>query len=229
MWGILGAMECEIELLYSKMERRNTTTIAGVNYYEGTLQGKQIILAQCGIGKVNAASCALTMIQVFKATTLINVGVAGGSFEGAKVYDIVLSDSATYHDFTDGILERNYPNTQVFQADATLIALAKKSGAQLEAQGIHIAVGRIASGDIFVGDAKTKQDIIERVNPMCIEMEGAAIAHICHIYKTPFLIIRALSDTADNSADFNFDEFAKNAAQHSAQLLLTMLSQLANS
>lgn len=228
MWGILGAMECEIELLYSKMELKKTTTIAGIHYYEGTLQGKQIILARCGIGKVNAASCAVTMIQVFKAEKLINVGVAGGSFDGAKVYDIVLSDNATYHDFTDGILQRNYPNTQVFQADATLIALAKASGIKLQEQGIHITVGRIASGDIFVGDAKTKQDIINRVNPMCIEMEGAAIAHICHIYEIPFLIIRALSDTADNDADFNFDEFAKNAAQHSAQLLLTMLSQSTN-
>ncbi|MEG2295270.1 MAG: 5'-methylthioadenosine/adenosylhomocysteine nucleosidase [Oscillospiraceae bacterium] len=225
MWGILGAMECEIELLHSKMEHKLTTTIAGIDYYQGMLEGKEIILARCGIGKVNAASCSVTMIQLFKATKIINVGVAGGSFEGAKVYDIILSDSAMYHDFTDGILQRNYPNTQIFQADTQLIALAKQSSTGLEKQGIHIAVGRIASGDIFVGDAKTKQDIINRINPMCIEMEGAAIAHICHIYQVPFLIIRSLSDTADNEADFNFDEFAKNAAQHSAKLLLTMLSQ----
>lgn len=228
--GIIGAMSSEIELLKNNMKITNTTNISGMTFYEGILSNKNIVLVKSGVGKVNAAICAQTLICVFQVDSIINTGVAGALSNKLNIGDIVVSKDAIQYDMN--VTALGYPigvipdmNNSTFEGNDTLIEAAIKSNESLD-DSVKVYVGRIMTADLFLADENRKQELVKNFDGWCAEMEGAAIAHACTVNNTPFLIIRSISDKADNSAHMNYPEFEKRAAIHSSKMLEIMLGKL---
>lgn len=221
-WGILGALDAEIERIRSQMTITAETPLLGTVFYEGNVYGHNIVLVCCGVGKVNAAVCAAAAIDKFGADCIVNVGIAGAMGHDLRMLDVVISNEVGFHD-QDSVMLNYYPKRAFFPADTQLIALCDRACAaipQMEGRWHH---GRIVSGDRFVGDAQTKQSINERYAPACVEMEGAAIGHTAFMFDKPYLVIRTMSDAADDNADETYDNFIDDAAQTSAAIILKML------
>ena len=233
MIGIIGAMEDEISLLCQSMEKLVVQKIAEYEFFTGKIEGKDIALLRCGIGKVNAAvGCAL-LIQQFKPVCVINTGSAGGIKPGLKEGDAVISTGLIYHDvdvtsfnYAPGQLPRQ---PQIFSADENLIKLGEKAIDELKREKIlpdsfNYCRGIIGCGDVFV-DKPEHIEQIRKVFPQidAVEMESAAIAHCCHIFSVPVLVIRALSDVAGTESPVSFKEFLPIASKHSAQIVMRIL------
>ncbi len=228
--GIIGAMDSEIALLTSKMEQKKQTVLGGVTFYQGLLEGKQAVVAKCGIGKVYAALCAQAMVFQFGATLLINTGVAGGVNPSLRIGDLVAAQYAVQHDFdisafghAKGYLfgEDDSQPTR-FVSDKALLRCAEQA-AERVLQDRRFLTGVIASGDQFVDDDGYKRHLRETFSADAVEMEGAAVAQAAQACGTPFFILRAISDLAGCEANVSFDQFEKEAAGVSASLVLAML------
>ncbi len=229
--AIIGAMDSEVGLLIEKMSNVVSSTVAGVEYFEGKLAGKAVVVAVCGIGKVNAALCTQIMISHFGVSRVINTGVAGALKVHIEPQDIVISSDLAYHDMdvTNG---GNYDYgeiprmaTSYFAADQKLRDLTARIVRQNVKQHA-VYIDRIVSGDVFVADKAKKDWLLNQFDAAATEMEGAAIAHVCYLNQVPFVVIRAISDRADGSADADFEQFAKAAAATSAQIVIALLEQL---
>ena len=225
--GIIGAMDKEIDLLKDNMDMEATETITGMTFFRGTLAGNPVVLVGCGIGKVNAGICAQTLIFGYCEGRIINTGVAGSLNSEIDIGDLVISTDAVQHDmdvsalgYPKGIIPGN--EMSVFPADETLRKRAMESAA-VAAPDIHVFEGRVASGDQFIADSAKKQAIIDDFGAMCCEMEGAAIAQVCAQNGVPFVIIRAISDKADDSGHMDYREFVVGAAKHSAAIVRHMI------
>jgi len=228
--GIIGAMEEEIALLQQKASIIDTEQIIGVTFYKGTLYDKKVVLVKSGIGKVNAALCAQILIDRFAVDCIINVGVAGAVYKELSIGDIVISKDAVQHDmdtsvFGDpiGIIPRM--EESYFKADKTLIELAEKCSMSLTSKA-KVFLGRIASGDQFISTPQGKERIWQTVQGYCAEMEGAAIAHTCYLNQIPFVIIRSISDDAEDKAHIAYEQFVKIAAANSSELLEKMFEMM---
>jgi adenosylhomocysteine nucleosidase len=224
--GIIGAMDVEVRFLKDAMTKISVKTRAGVEFFEGELRGQDVVLARCGIGKVNAALCAQALIDAFDIARVINTGIAGAISDKMRSCDIVFSSDAVYHDFDVtgfGYAPMAIPGMDsVFQADARMLETAARAGAGLSlSSALH--TGRIATGDVFVASRQKKRDIQALCDPLCVEMEGAAIAHVCRANKTPFVIIRCISDMADDSGHKTYAFNEQAAAETSARLVTKML------
>ena len=233
--GIIGAMEVEVLFLRQNLKNVTETKIAGITFYEGVLSGGRAVLAQCGVGKVNAGICVQILASVFGVTHIINTGIAGALDSSLRPCDIVISTDALYHDVDAvafGYPLGTVPGMQaVFAADDFLIKAAQRAfvATQEKSQAKSknkVLTGRIATGDVFVADKSVKNKIVELFHPLCVEMEGAAIAHAATLNDIPFVIIRSISDMADESGmgDYSFNE--KTAAEISASLVLEIFSNL---
>lgn len=228
--GIIGAMDEEIISLKRKMEVKEQKEIAGMTFYVGTAGEKEIVLVRCGIGKVNAAVCTQVLVDIFHAEYIINTGVAGGLYPELNIGDIVISSDTVEHDMDASAVGN--PRGEIprmkktyFEADQKLIEAAQKAAEKLKGAG-KVYVGRVASGDQFVCSMKVKEDIYSTFTAYCAEMEGAAIAHTCFLNQVPFVIIRAISDKADQSADINFEEFVDIAAKNASKMIEGILKHL---
>lgn len=219
--GILGAMEPEVKSLYEKLENSCIKKIGSITFYEGTLFNKSIVIVKCGIGKVNASLCTQLLISNFNITHLVNTGIAGSMAEGLGIFDFVLSQSAFYHDVN--VTAFGYKLGQIpgmdleFKSDEKLLNTAKIAFELSQISKEHkMIIGKIASGDQFISGGEQKAFIKKTFNPACVEMEGAAIAHTAIMNNIPFLIIRCMSDMADDNIksvyNFNEDEAAKISA-----------------
>ena len=229
--GIIGAMAVEVELLKEKMESLTVTNHAGMEFYEGSLEGMPAVVVQCGVGKVNAAMCAQVLCSIFGVTHLVNTGIAGSLCADLDIGDLVVSKDAMYHDFDCvhfGYEMGRVPGMDVtaFPADEAMIGYAC-AAAEAVNPG-HSRVGRVASGDLFVAEKEAKARIIERTNAICTEMEGAAIAQTAYRNKVPFVILRAISDKADDSAEMDYPTFEAIAAHRCAEVAMNMAKQLKN-
>ena len=227
--GIIGAMAVEVELLKEKMENLTVTNHAGMEFYEGTLEGMPAVVVQCGVGKVNAAMCAQVLCSVFGVTHLVNTGIAGSLCADLDIGDLVVSKDAMYHDFDCvhfGYEMGRVPGMDVtaFPADEAMIGYAC-AAAEMVNPG-HSRTGRVASGDLFVAEKSAKERIIERTAAVCTEMEGAAIAQTAYRNKVPFVILRAISDKADDSAEMDYPTFEAIAARRCAEVAMNMAKQL---
>ena len=227
--GIIGAMEEEIETLRGIMKDTVAAEHAGSTFYEGTLEGLPVVVVQCGIGKVNAAICTQILCDCYEVTHLVNTGIAGSLCNDLDIGDLVVSQDAMYHDFD--VTGFGYPKGQVagmdvvaFPADDTLVGYAFAAAEKVHAG--HTKIGRVASGDQFVSDKALKDSIIDTTHALCTEMEGTAIAQTAYRNHVPFVIIRAISDKADHSAEMDYPTFEKAAAQHSARLVEALVSRL---
>lgn len=224
-FGIIGAMDIEIQHLCSIMQEKKESTISHLTFFEGKINDKSCVVVQSGIGKVNAALCAQLLIIKFDVTHIINTGIAGAMAKELKPLDIVISTDCVYHD-ADTTFFGDAPCTipgmpTFFNANENLIALAEKSFVSENNSTLY--KGRVASGDIFVCDKSVKEKIMQNCNPFCVEMEGTAIAHACYLHKIPFVIIRCISDSADESVENEYSFNREVAAKISGQTVTNML------
>lgn len=231
MIGIIGAMEEEITALKSKMNLDRVAEIKSLKFYIGKLHNKDIVVVKCGIGKVNAALCTQIMADNFELECVINIGVAGGLQNKMCIGDIVISKYAVQHDFDTsalgdkiGYISRMGMEDPFFKADKRLIQIAQDAGKSIP--DINIYIGTVASGDQFISSKAAKEKIKDNFDAHCAEMEGAAIAHTCYINNLPFVIIRAISDNADESAGMSFDEFTDLAAKNSSIMIEKIVEKL---
>ncbi|GAB5616614.1 5'-methylthioadenosine/adenosylhomocysteine nucleosidase [Faecalimonas canis] len=230
MIGIIGAMQEEVSLLQEEMNVEATVEKAGMVFYKGELCGQKVVIVKSGIGKVNAALCTQILVDVFQVNTLINTGIAGSLDAGIDIGDMVISTDAVQHDmdasiFGDPVGQIPRMDTFSFPADENLVKLAKEVNEE-ENPDIHTFTGRIVSGDQFVSSAEVKERLVSNFNAMCTEMEGAAIAHAAYLNKVSCVIIRAISDKADNSAVMDYPEFERQAIVHSVRLVRGLMKKL---
>lgn len=228
--GIIGAMDEEVSRLKSQMEGVQNTTIASMEFSEGRLQGKEVVVVRSGIGKVNAAVCTQILVDRYRIDAVINTGVAGSLRNEIDIADIVLSSDALQHDmdatgfgYEAGVIPRM--ECSVFQADAHLIEAAKKACAEaIPSIGVH--TGRVVSGDQFISDSAKKNQLVTDFGGYCTEMEGAAVAQTAYLNQIPFLIIRAISDKADHSAEMTYNEFEELAISNTVKLLNNLIANI---
>ena len=227
--GIIGAMQQEVETLLDRMENKTALTKAGSTCYAGKLAGLDAVVVQCGIGKVNAALCVQILCDCFDVTHVVNTGIAGSLSADLDIGDLVISRDAMYHDFD--CVHFGYPMGKVpgmdvvaFPADEALAAIAY-AAAEAVNPG-HTRLGRVASGDCFVADKGVKDRIISVTGALCTEMEGAAIAQTAYRNGVPFVIIRAISDKADDSAEMDYPTFERLAAHRCAAVTMTLAAAL---
>ena len=227
--GIIGAMDVEVRALKEKMDNAVITWKAGMEFCDGTLEGLPVVVVQCGVGKVNAAMCVQILCDCFGVTALVNTGIAGSLCADLDIGDMVVSTDAMYHDFDITAFGRpvgQVPGMDVvaFPADEALSGYAF-AAAEAVNPG-HTRTGRVASGDQFVSRKDQKQHIIEVSGALCTEMEGAAIAHTAYRNGVPFVILRAISDKADDSAEMDYPTFERIAAHRCAEVTRRLADQL---
>ncbi len=230
MLGIIGAMDEEVAKLKEQMTEVRVSTHAGMDFYEGRLSGHAVCVVRSGIGKVNAGICTQILCDLFRVRGVINTGIAGSLNADIDIGDIVLSTEALQHDmdatgfgYAPGVIPRM--ECSVFQADASLLELAKESCARVNPE-ISVFCGRVCSGDQFISDRAVKERISAQFHGDCTEMEGAAIAQTAYLNNIPFLIIRAISDKADDSATEDYPTFEKKAIAHSVRLVCEILRSM---
>ena len=230
MLGIIGAMDEEVAKLKEQMKDVKVMSKAAMDFYEGSLGGKNVVVVRSGIGKVNAAMCTQILVDTYQVDAVINTGIAGSLNANINIGDIVLSTDTLEHDMD--AVAFGYPLGQIprmdtlsFKADEKLRALAKKVCQEVIPE-ISVFEGRVVSGDQFVSDKKKKAWLVENFDGYCTEMEGAAIAHAAYLNDVPFLIIRAISDKADDSASMDYPTFEAQAIEHSVKLLLELCKQM---
>lgn len=230
MLGIIGAMSQEVENLKQAMNDVKVQKVAGMEFYAGKLKGRDVVVVRSGIGKVNAAICSQVLVDRYDVTAIINTGIAGSLRNEINIGDIVLSKDTLQHDMdATGF---GYPLGQipqmeqsVFEGDTHMIETAKECCAQVVPDiGVH--VGRVVSGDQFVSDRVKKAWLTETFQGYCTEMEGAAIAQTAYLNHIPFLIIRAISDKADDSAEMDYEVFEAKAIEHSVKLVLALVEKM---
>lgn len=228
--GIIGAMEQEVAALKEKMQISGVLKKASMEFYKGTLRGKPVVVVRSGIGKVNAALCTQILIDQFDVKKVINTGIAGSLDARIDIGDIVISTEALQHDVDAtqfGYQKGQIPGMETlsFSADAEMAAIAREACGKVNPE-INVFTGRIVTGDQFIADKEVKNKIKETFDGLCTEMEGAAIAQAAWLNKVPFVIIRAISDKADDSAEMDYPTFEKQAIVHSVRLTEEMLRHL---
>lgn len=228
--GIIGAMEEEVSQLKGQMTEVEEKVIASMTFCRGKLQEKDVVVVRSGIGKVNMAICAQILIDVYQVGMLINTGVAGSLQNKIDIGDMVISTDTLQHDidatgfgYPTGVIPRM--ETSVFQADPKLIALATKACQEVNPD-INVFEGRVVSGDQFVSSQEKKDYLVKQFQGYCTEMEGAAMGQAAYLNSIPFVVIRAISDKADQSAEISYEQFEAQAIVHTIRLIKAMLVSL---
>ena len=228
--GIIGAMEEEVLALREKLMDVRQLQKASMDFYSGTLNGKEVVIVRSGIGKVNAGICTQILADVYQVDAVINTGIAGSLKTEINIGDVVISTDTLQHDmdatgfgYEPGVIPRM--ETSCFPADPELLKQAEAACKEAVPR-IQVFTGRVVSGDQFISDKKVKERIVRQFGGMCTEMEGAAIAQAAWLNGIPFVVIRAISDKADDSATMDYPTFESAAARHSAALVKEMLKEL---
>jgi adenosylhomocysteine nucleosidase len=228
--GIIGAMEVEVEILKDAMDVKEIVKKASMEFYDGSINGTDVVVVRSGVCKVNAAVCVQILADTFGVTHVINTGAAGSLDARINIGDIVLSTDACYHDVDATIFgykkgEIPQLGTQSFAADKELIEKAEAAIKKADPD-LGIFKGRVCSGDQFISTQEVKDSIKNDLGGMCCEMEGAGIAQACYLNSIPFVIIRAISDKADGSQIMDYVEFENKAAHDCAALVKEMITAL---
>ena len=228
--GIIGAMEQEVTGLKEQMQEVKISRIASMAFYEGTLEGKHVVVVQSGVGKVNAAVCTQILVNRFHVEAVINTGVGGSLNNDINIGDIVVSTDVLEHDMD--VTALGYAAGQIpgiehlaFTADEALRRLAVEACREVNPD-IQVFEGRIASGDQFISSQEAKEKIVKNFGAYVTEMEGAAIGHAAYLNEVPFLILRAISDKADGSAHMDYPAFEAEAIRHSIRLTTRIIRDM---
>ena len=225
--GIIGAMDDEVRGLIARLDGKCEKEILGIKFYTGTVFSKPVVVARCGVGKVFAAMCATVMMLEFKPRIIVNTGVGGGLAADLQCADTVIATRLVQHDMDTSALGDEVGmisgiNKVFFDADErardTLLSMAQRLG-------IRARTGIIASGDRFVCDGADKAGIVKKFGADVCEMEGAAIAHAAYVGRTPFAVVRAISDGANEDAVLDFPAFLKIAVKNSEALTLEFIKE----
>mgnify|MGYP000209085558 CR=1 FL=1 len=225
--AIMGAMPEEIEPIIGKLDNVQTIVYGDNKYYEGSYRGKEVVVAYSKIGKVFAALTATTLIEKFGCDTLLFSGVAGAISDKLQIGDLIIANGLCQHDLD--ITAFGHPFGYVpegnicIPTDAGLRNIAKDVAKQ---RGLTLKEGLIATGDQFVANVERKDWIAATFKADALEMEGASVAVVCNALNVPFFVLRAISDSADIDASFNFDEFLESSAKISADFILSMVDAL---
>lgn len=226
---IIGAMEQEIALLKAQISDCRSTDLAHLQVYSGLINQHQIHLVQCGIGKVASAAATALLIQAYSPDAVINTGSAGGFDTQLDIGDVVVATQLLHHDVD--VTHFGYKLGQVpqmpeyYDSDTALVDIAEKAIADVS--GIAAKKGLVCSGDSFIGSDDAAQLIKTNfANIAAVEMEGAAIAQVCHLMETPFVVIRSLSDIAGKTSTMSFEAYLEVAAKNSAQFVMNILQRL---
>ena len=230
MIGIIGAMEEEISNLKSHMQVEKVETIAGMSFFKGAVKGNELVLVRSGIGKVNAGICTQILASVYGVDTVINTGIAGSLNADIDIGDIVVSTSLVQYDvdarnFGYKLGEIPRMNIVEFPADKYLIDKTQSVFDSLDL-GIKLYKGMVATGDKFVSEDSLKAEIISNFPAYCVEMEGAAIAQAAMLNNMACVVIRAISDKADNSADVDYRSFEAKAIENMSKISLALVGSL---
>lgn len=228
MIGIIGAMSVEIEGIQNRIEQAEKRVISGVSYVSGKLCGKDVVAAQCGIGKVNAAICAQTMILTYAPELIVNSGVGGSLSPNLTFGDIAIACDLVQHDVDtsplgDPVGLVSTINRIRFECDERAVSLIDEIVGELE--GVSGRIGTIATGDQFIGSSERKKWIVEHFGAIACEMEGGAIAHACAVADVKCAVIRAISDNADDDSHMDYGQFVQMAAERSIDVLLKLLKR----
>lgn len=229
MTGIIGAMESEVNAIYAQMENKEIVEYNGIKFYKGSLYGKDVVVIQCGIGKVNAALCTQLLILNFGVDKVVNTGIAGATGTDLNIYDFVVSTETVYHDFDTqffGYKLGQVPGLpETFKADEKLVESVVSAFNNSKLSSEHkIRTGLIASGDQFIAGGEKKNFIVSNFHPLCVEMEGCAVAHTCYKNNVPFVVVRCMSDCADDTVQVRYDEAEASAL--SSTMLLSIIKSL---
>lgn len=222
-YGILGAMESEVKMILAHMENIKEEKVSGFTYYQGTYKNKDLVVTECSIGKVNSALSTQIMIDNFSPDFIINTGIAGGLDSRLEVLSLVIGEKLTFHDFDHNILKSYFPYQEYFYADERAVKIVEEIAKD---EGIHQLTGTIVTGDLFVEDSKKKDQLLKDYSALCVEMEGAAIANTAFINNLPFIVVRTVSDLADDGGSMTYDEFKIEASDHSAKIVLNLVERL---
>ena len=230
MIGIIGAMEEEVATLKAEMQVEEVKEKVGMTFVKGKLSGKDVVIVRSGIGKVNMAICAQCLVDEYHVDALINTGVAGSLDAVIDIGDVVISTDAVQHDMDASALGDpvgQIPRMDIFAfpADEKLVKAAVAANEEANPD-IKTFTGRVLSGDQFIWDSKKKDWLVSTFNGRCAEMEGAAMAHVAYLNKVPYVVIRMISDKADNSAMMDYPVFEKHATEHSIKLMRNLLARL---
>lgn len=222
--GIIGAMEMEVATLKNLMTVDRIITKAGMDFYEGSLDGKPVVIVQCGIGKVNAGMCVQILADLFNVTHILNTGVAGSLNAKLDIGDILVSKAALQHDMD--VTPLGYEPGQIpgidtlsFPANEEMYNTALTACHKVNPD-INALLGLVVSGDQFISSKEVKDKLVNVFHGDCAEMEGASIAQASYLNNLPFIVIRAISDKADNSAEMDYPTFEKKAAEHCAKMVV---------
>ncbi|TQI68043.1 5'-methylthioadenosine/adenosylhomocysteine nucleosidase [Clostridium sp. KNHs216] len=229
MIGIIGAMSVEVENLIAVMTDKSTQTVSSVVYYTGRIENIDCVVAKCGVGKVAAAVCTQTMILNYHPSAVINVGVAGGIGGNIHIGDIVVSSGLVQHDMdTTAIGDEkgliSGLNIVTIPASTRLVDLVVSTAKQIYGQGVHVGV--IATGDQFISSGEKLREIARDFQASACEMEGGSIAQVCYINHVDFVVIRAISDNANEAANIDFAAFAISSAHKTAELITKILPSI---
>ncbi len=226
--GIIAAMEQELNLLVEHLENKKTYSVLSKTYYTGKIKNQELVLVQSGVGKVMSAMSVAILVEKFSVDAIINTGSAGAVATGLKVGDIVVADKLAYHDVDLTAFGYDYGQMSMqplyFESDTHFVDVFKKV---LTNENVSSQIGLIATGDSFIAG----QDKIDKIKShfpevLAVEMEGAAIAQAAYATGRPFIVVRAMSDTAAHDANITFDEFIIQAGKQSAQMLMSFLEEL---
>jgi len=221
--GIIGALEAEIKVILGNMDHTGINEHFSTKYYIGTYENHTIVLVCSSIGTVNAAISAATLINTYHVDIMINTGIAGALDDRLSELDIIVSESVQFHDADLNLLKEYHPFQLEFAADADLAKLCKTVA---DKKGHRIWIGKIATGNIFVKSSEDRERIKSVCQALCVEMEGAAIGQACYEQSIPFLVLRTISDRADEDAPNMYDSFLKKAADQSAETVLGLIQSL---
>lgn len=228
--GIIGAMDIEVEQLRGLLADARTESHLGMDFTAGLLGDARVVVVMCGIGKVNAALCALELVERYGATHVINTGVAGSLDARINIGDLVVCTDAVHHDMD--VRPLGYAPGQVPDMDVSTFASDEAMRAEAVAAAravvpeMGVFEGRIASGDQFVADPAGKDRIVSAFGALCCEMEGAAIAHACYLAGVPYVVLRVISDKADGSAHMDYPTFKVEAARRCSAIVERMVRDL---
>ena len=226
MIGIIGAMSVETDALKAMVKDAKRETLSGVEFVRGTIADKEVVVAQCGIGKVFAALCAEAMILRYKVTKILNVGVAGSLSPRLGLLDIAVSDAVVEHDMDtsplgDPVGLISGINIVKIPASKTLALRVKEAAKAMEK---NCVIGTVASGDQFIADSERKAFITKQFDAIACDMEGAAIGHVCYVNNIPFAVIRSISDNASEEAgSMEYPTLCEHAAKQSQELMRRIL------
>ena len=221
MIGIICAMKIEADAIRASLSNTTSETVSGIEFTKGTLHGKEVVIAICGIGKVFAAICTEAMILRYSPSLIINSGVAGTLTDELSIGDIAIAKDLVQHDMDtsplgDPVGLISGINKIHFEADEAAVKAFEKAVAEV---GANSVVGTIASGDQFMSDTEKKNTIRDRFGAIACEMEGASVAHVAYVNNVPFAVLRAISDSASGDAQMEYPKFVAMAAKRSHAII----------